>query len=237
MGESEEVAIRVNFGRAMPMFPLASVSLMPHAMLPLHIFEARYRQMITRALDGPGQIAMAVYDDTQPPDEFARPALRGALCVGQIVEHQQLPDGRYTLLLHGICRARLLHELPPDEDRLYREAYLEPVGLEQIEEEEMAEHKERLYQLLSAGPLTDFTDAKALAGHLQDKEIPTSAVLEVVTCSALLTDPELRYRLLAEASVLKRAELVERELEKLAHLLDRAGPQRRTDAPKGVYYN
>ena len=51
---SDETAIQVNFGRPMPVFPLDQVTLLPQQVLPLHIFEPRYRQMVTDALDGSG---------------------------------------------------------------------------------------------------------------------------------------------------------------------------------------
>lgn len=235
-GPGEPAAIRVNFGRPMPLFPLEAVSLVPHAVLPLHIFEPRYRQMAGEALDGPGQIAMAVYDEESAPDEHLRPALRAAVCVGQIMQHHQLADGRYNIALHGVCRARIISELPPDEDRAYRLAYLEPVGLEDVAEQELAAPKDRLLEMLTHKPLTDLRDADAVVRHLRDGEVPTSAVLELVTFS-MLTDAELRYRLLEEGDVRKRVVLVERELGRLRELLGKAAPQRRTDQPRGVHLN
>ncbi|NNF42788.1 MAG: hypothetical protein HKN62_07035, partial [Phycisphaerales bacterium] len=51
--------ILVNFRRSIPLFPLPETVLLPHALLPLHIFEARYRQMVRSCLDCAGQIAIA----------------------------------------------------------------------------------------------------------------------------------------------------------------------------------
>jgi hypothetical protein len=60
-GMAEEMSIRVNFSRPLPLFPLPQVVMLPQQITPLHIFEPRYRQMVDRALDGAGQIAMAKY--------------------------------------------------------------------------------------------------------------------------------------------------------------------------------
>ena len=52
------------------------------------------------------------------------PPLRKAVCVGHILLHERLHDGRYNVLLQGVCRARIVRELSPDEldGKLYRAA-------------------------------------------------------------------------------------------------------------------
>ncbi|MFN9132092.1 MAG: LON peptidase substrate-binding domain-containing protein [Phycisphaerales bacterium] len=246
---SEEISIRVNFGNPMALFPLDHVTLMPHAVLPLHIFEPRYRHMVSDALDGPGQIAMAVTMPGESGDP-RRPALRPAVCVGQIVQHHKLPDGRYNIALQGVCRARIMQELPDDEDVPYRRAYLQPLGTARIDEEELAGARARLAEMLADTTLTDMTDAREVVKYLQDEDFPTSAVLELVTFT-LLPDGELRYRLLAEPEAGRRALMIVRELTHIEELLRRAQAQRRvlwragegdeerkkTAPPKGCSWN
>lgn len=251
----EENSIRVNFARPMPLFPLAGVSLMPHAVLPLHIFEDRYRQMVADALDASGQIAMAVYagraEDWAADDE-GRPRLRPAVCVGQIVQHHRLPDGRFNIALHGVCRARILREIddgPEGEDgsdeadandggggRLYRSALLEPVGIAPVDESRLEALRSRLSHALSETSLADFHEAGSVLRHLRNAEVPTSAILEFVSFS-LVADAELRYGLLAEGDVFRRARLIESELGQVRGLLDRARLQSAVERPKGVNWN
>lgn len=272
---SEETAIRVNFGRPMPLFPLAQVTLMPHAVLPVHIFEPRYRQMIDEALDGAGQIAMAVIHpadlidtSTEPrehhldaeldaededdddllndaddphmlgetPDAGNEPPLRSAVCVGQIVEHHKTPDGRYNIALHGVCRARILREMPKAAGQLYRTALLEPIGLDEVDENSLEPARLELKRMLSSTSLRDMTDSKAVIKHLADRDVPTSAILELVTF-ALLNDRELRYRLLEEGDPGKRAGLIHGELSDIKRLLDLASRQRQETPPKGCWWN
>ncbi len=240
-GENE---IRVNFGRPMPLFPLPSVALMPHAVLPLHVFEERYRRMVADALDGPGQIAMAVYarEEGRPSAENPRPPLRRAVCVGQMVQHHKLPDGRYMIALHGVCRARLLSELPEEDDVPYRSAMLEPVGIDEPDPADFAPVRARLADMLAQAPLSGLTEAGAVSRHLRDDDLPATAVLELVAV-ALLRDSDMRsynelhYQLLAEGDAGARARLIEAALGDLAKLLDRARPQTTTDAPKGCSWN
>ena len=234
---SDEVAIRVNFGRPMPVFPLHTVTLMPHALLHLHIFDPRYRQMVADALDGAGQIAMAIFQGDRWRQQYhGRPPLRAAMCVGQIVAHEQMADGRYNVALHGVCRARMVSELPVEEDRLYRSAMLEPVAVEETDEETLKPTRLNLMRLIGKSNLNHLKHAADIMTHLKDQDVPTSAVLELVTILVLDND-ELRYELLEESDVQRRANMVLDQLRSLQRLLDRAAPQRLGPAEKGCTWN
>lgn len=234
---SEEVAVHVNFGKPMPLFPLDRVTLLPQQVLPLHIFEPRYRMMVAHALDGAGQIAMAVFKHENWKEHYhGRPALRPAVCVGQIVQHEKLPDGRFNLLLQGVCRARIVKEMPASTERLYREAMLEPIGLEEPESEAMAKARERLNGLLSEGPLSRLTAAKPIVEYVRNHEIPTPALLELISFT-IVNDPELRYRLLEEGDTAERTRLIFNELGDIERLIRMAARQKPEDWPKGMSWN
>lgn len=97
----------------LPIFPLAQVVLFPRALLPLHIFEPRYRAMIKDCMASHRAIAMALVTDPGEPrsGERERPAIASIAGAGIIVEHHELPDGRSNILVHGQARVRL-EELP-----------------------------------------------------------------------------------------------------------------------------
>ncbi len=258
---SEDNSIQVNFGKPMPLFPLDSVTLLPQQLLPLHIFEDRYRQMVDHALDGAGQVAMAVFAGEQWKQNYhGRPPIRPAVCIGQIVQHERLSDGRYNVLVQGVCRARVLVELPMEEGRLYRTAMLEPVGLdpstmvvsgeEEDEEEEtpdlglppppepepLIEVRQKICEMLEEGPLTQLVAAEPVLEFVRNEEVPTAPLLELVSFM-LITDQGLRYKLLAEPSIQARAGLIMGELQHLSSLIRRAGDQRPQDWPKGMSWN
>lgn len=236
-GVSNETSISVNFGKPLPLFPLDRVSLLPQQVLQLHVFEPRYRQMVEQALDGAGQIGMAVFrGDAWKQQYHGRPPIRAAVCIGQIVQHQKLDDGRFNLLLQGVCRARVIKELPASEERLYRMALLEPVGIEGAEGEELGELRDSLDLMLSEGPLTRMHAAGALLEYVRNEEIPTTALMELVSFT-LLTDSEVRYKLLAEGDAGARASLIRSELVGLRSLLRRAEAQRPEEWPKGCSWN
>ena len=234
---AEENAIQVNFGKPMPLFPLDAAALLPQQVLPLHIFEERYVQMVQHALDGSGQFAMAVFaGDDWRKNYHGRPPLRPAVCVGQIVQHEKLPDGKYNLLLQGVCRARIVRELPGDSERLYRVARLEPIGIDEAAEQKLYGVRERMTELLADGPLSGLAHAPAVLERIRDEDIPTSVILELASF-ALPTAREVRYTLLAEPDAGERAEIIERELLSLQHLIRLARAQHNERWPKGVSWN
>lgn len=92
-----------------PVFPLPNVVLFPETLLPLHIFEPRYRAMLSDCLDRDGAIVIAQVDRSG-----AR--IAEVASVGVIVEHQPLPDGRSNIVVAGSARVHLdelvVEELP-----------------------------------------------------------------------------------------------------------------------------
>jgi Lon protease-like protein len=90
----------------MSIFPLPGAILFPGLQLPLHIFEPRYRAMVSDALARDRRIAMI---QPQAPVEGA--PLFQVGCVGHIGEVEALDDGRFNLVLEGVSRFRILREL------------------------------------------------------------------------------------------------------------------------------
>lgn len=236
---SDATTISVNFAKPVPLFPLDSVTLLPQQVLPLHIFEPRYRQMVEHVLDGSGQIAMAVFRGERWKQEYhGRPPLRPCVCIGQIIQHERLADGRYNLLLQGVCRAKIVDESPPSAERLYREAMLEPLSTPLAEETtpELDGMRRTVGRMLTDGPLTHFAAAEAVAEYADDEDVPTNAFFELIAFT-LISDPEVRYRLLAESDALRRVGVVEDELRRLESLLRRAERQHPEQWPKGCSWN
>ncbi|QDV33544.1 LON peptidase substrate-binding domain-containing protein [Tautonia plasticadhaerens] len=102
------------------LFPLPDVVLFPHCVLPLHIFEPRYRQMTEDALAGDKLISMVRIRDEADWNMMEDPPIDRVACLGKIFDHQRLADGRYNLLLVGLKRVELVEELP--RETLYRSA-------------------------------------------------------------------------------------------------------------------
>jgi uncharacterized protein len=110
------------FAGTAPLFPLPDVVHFPHLLLPLHIFETRYREMTADALAGCRLIAMALLKPGCVTTEGS-PPIHDIVCLGRITAEQQTEDGRYYLVLQGLSRARVIRE--EDGDLAYRVAQLE----------------------------------------------------------------------------------------------------------------
>lgn len=104
-------------------FPLAGALLFPRMQLPLHIFEPRYRALVSDAMARDRRIAMV-----QPRDGDDPPALFDWGCVGRIVDVEALDDGRYNLVLEGVARFRILSEIDVTTPFRQVEAELEEPG-------------------------------------------------------------------------------------------------------------
>ena len=120
--------------RRIPLFPLPGVVLMPGTMLPLHIFEPRYRAMVADALAGDRTIGMAML---QPGWETAEepPGIYPIGGAGEIVESEELEDGRYNILLEGRFRYRVLDEAPANPYRVARVEEIRSVPFPSRDEE------------------------------------------------------------------------------------------------------
>ena len=95
----------------LPVFPLPQTVLFPGALLPLHIFEPRYRAMVKDVLATNKALAIALIRETGERDAHRNPPIETVAGVGVVIDHAELADGRYNILLRGRARVRL-EELP-----------------------------------------------------------------------------------------------------------------------------
>jgi hypothetical protein len=96
--------------KAIPIFPLAGVLLLPRGRLPLNIFEPRYLNMTVDALQADRVIGMVQPVDAQAGGNNL--AVYPTGCAGRITEFSETDDGRYLITLTGLCRFETIKELP-----------------------------------------------------------------------------------------------------------------------------
>ncbi len=111
--------------KIVPLFPLPGVFLFPGQVMPLNVFEPRYRQMVEDMLDGPGRMVVGTLRDAEVGPDDARPAVLPVAGLGEIVRHERLPDGRFSILVYGVERVRIAEA---DSEAPYRRVSIESVA-------------------------------------------------------------------------------------------------------------
>jgi hypothetical protein len=124
-----------------PIFPLEVTMIFPGVSRPLHIFEPRYRAMIADALKGDRIIGMATLKPGFEADYAGRPPIYEIGCAGIITDVEELPGGRFNIVLRGLVTFRIASE---DDSRAYRVARVEALPEVLDEADRAALHKQRL---------------------------------------------------------------------------------------------
>lgn len=203
--------LTVDFSRPIRLFPLGKCILLPHATIPLHIFEPRYRAMVKDAVDSDGLIAMATFDgDDYQQDYEGTPPIRPIVCVGYLVHHDRLIDGRYNILLQGIARANIIEECELTEDG-YRTAILQPTE-PSVMELDLEDQRQHLDELLRDEHLQQLSCIRNIRSWFSP-DLSTPVVVDLAW-QAVSQDSEQRYASLAEPCVFKRFERLRQHLNR-----------------------
>lgn len=191
-----------DFSELCRLFPLPGVVLFPHVILPLHIFEPRYRQMTQDALDGDRLVTIVQALPQNKSSPWVEPVpIADVACAGRILQHERLADGRFNLLLLGCKRVRLDREVP--SSKLYRLA--EATILEDVlpilsPDPRREELIERFLDVLQASHRVDPDLSRLL-----QSDLPMGALSDVIAHALGLPASE-KQELLAEPRVDRRVD-------------------------------
>ena len=204
MSEASEKVLGI---KHLPLFPLSLV-LLPNELLPLHIFEPRYRQMLKDATLDKNMFGVMLFE---PSDSFAeKPAIGSIGCVAEIREIQELPDGRSNILTIGVIRYRLIDYIDAGEPYLIGEIeFFEDEPQDETVLEPLAEEVFVLFERIALA-------AHKLSG--QRGKFPAIPRTDAEQFSFLVTaafnfETGLKYRLLATRSTIKRLEKLRKVLQ------------------------
>jgi len=184
----------------LPLFPLPLV-LLPNELLPLHIFEPRYRQMLKDVALDTNMFGVSFFN---PQESFIENPLAGSVgCAAEIRESQTMPDGRSNVLTIGVARYRLIDYIESGEPYL--------VGDVEFFEDEKED--ETILNPLADEVYTLFRRV-ALAAHklggergtFPDVQQTEPEPLSFLVTAAFNLEPELKYQLLETRSTIERLE-------------------------------
>jgi Lon protease-like protein len=201
-----------DFGDITRLFPLPNLVMFPHVVLPLHIFEPRYRQMTEDALAGDRLITMIQISPLTEGKAWSEPPpIEDVGCLGRIIQHERLADGRFNILLLGRKRVRLRREITTG--KLYRSAeveILEDVPRTQPEEPARTELIGLFRQIFERRERLDREFAELL------EKAASLGVLTDLISHALAIPSNVKQCLLAETSIDQRVERLCLLLRKIA---------------------
>ncbi len=189
---------------ALPIFPLPSSALFPGSLLPLHVFEPRYRELVRDALTGRKLLAVARLKPGFEASYDERPDVFERCGCGVIVDHARTDDGRYNILLRGLARVKIVEE--HFAERNYRLVRAETLADTPTDPGLAAAFYTQLGALWPSlaphlpAPLRDFaglSQATGGAGALADH-----------VAALLIDDTELTHRLMSELDPCERLRLV-----------------------------
>lgn len=204
---------------ALPVFPLPRVVLLPGQLLPLHVFEQRYRDLVEHCLThGPHAIAVATLAPGWEADYEGRPKIEAVAGAGRIVAQRRNPDATYDLVLAG-CERVVLEELPAGE-LSFRRARARV--LEEVEGPAQEVARTRADTLVTAAALAGALRGHGIAAPQRDAQEGAGRLADKLA-DRYFGDPAMRQRVLEEPRVLARLNLV---AEGLAELLARVSALR-----------
>ena len=220
----EPAELPEGFAGVVRLFPLPNLVLFPHVIQALHVFEPRYRELLEDALAGDQLIAMSLLQPGWEADYEGRPAIYPSVCIGRVVAHARLADGRYDILLHGLRRATVVREFPPDHSfRCAEVAVVDdvyPAG-GAIRRSQIQRDLLRLFQ----SRVPDSPVAQEQFDQLLSQQLPLGVITDVVAF-ALPLEVDLKRQLLSEWNVDIRAEQLLEQLRTLSEKPNEAGSAR-----------
>jgi Lon protease-like protein len=208
-----------------PLFPLPNLVLFPGAVQFLHLFEKRYRVMFEHLLEREEDerlIAMAhLRPGYQAKYHTNHAAIDSTLCVSLVVKYECLDDGRYSLLVRGLCRARVRKEL---REGAYRLAWLEGL-VQDCPGAETPRHRRMLSLLRETieDPLFEGLPYIRFCRELFESDLPLGELSDLLAFYLLpAEDTEIKQVMLEDLSAVSRSETVLAELHALGKRMQAA---------------
>jgi Lon protease-like protein len=201
---------------SLPIFPLPNCVLLPGGLLPLHVFEPRYRELTRDCLAGHQLMGVARLRPGYETAYYGRPPVYEKCGVGRIICSEELPDGRYSLLLRGVARAEIARELPGERGyRVVEGGAMDDASCDPIDAHD---HHRRL--ILLCDRLAEVIEQ---GGSLRDlvRSFDSPGACADAVAAALVMDADARQELLEARDPMVR---LQRTLGHVSHLLCELAP-------------
>lgn len=206
----------------LPFFPLPGLVLFPHTHLPLHIFEPRYVSLVRDVLEQDQHMATANIRQSDQMDYFGNPKVYKTITEARIVDYHELPNDRYEILLEGVCRARILEELPTEPYRVARAESLTDI-LHQADRSAINVEREEML-MLARKLAARFEMLDERLKNIENAHLHPGIIADVIA-SLVVKDTYARQGLLEELEVRRRIRMVIVQLKTLLARLREQAPE------------
>lgn len=199
-----------------PIFPLPNVTFFPQTLLPLHVFEPRYRKLTENCLAGDRLMGVSLLKEGWQKDYFGRPPICKIFGVGKIIDSQRLADGCFNIMVEGLYRVRLIQEFPTDPFRTARVQVLQDPPIDQKRGQVidlMKEMRERTALLARLLPQTREPIQAAWSSH------PHPLAIANQLAASLVVDAYDRQSILEQIDPMRRLQLLAIQLRNMTQLL------------------
>ncbi|MDA0832839.1 MAG: LON peptidase substrate-binding domain-containing protein [Planctomycetota bacterium] len=190
-----------------PIFPLPDTVLLPQEVVPLHIFEPRYRQMLNDVRSSQRLMGMALLKPGWEVNyDTKEAAVHSQICIGYVAADQQLSDGRSLIILQGVSRGVIEREL--DTDDPYRLMRCRLISDRQVNEpsiDRAHRHRELMNRYLQLLPKLNLAEAGMVPTERNDLSL--GALCDLLASTLSLSADE-KLNVLQEIDVDERSELV-----------------------------
>lgn len=196
--------------QTIPIFPLPNLVFFPNTLLPLHVFEPRYKEMVQDSLGGDKMLGIAQLRPGWEQDYYGTPPVYKTIGVGKIVRTDRLPDGRYDLIVEGLYRGHIMKEVMRGEYRVAEvEVLKEYIPLEKREEVDAVFPllQRTLYKIVGAFP--------EIEQSIKDKALinATPGILADLLSYAFVDNAYEKQSMLSELDVSRRLRLLQVHLK------------------------
>jgi hypothetical protein len=202
---------------SLPIFPLPNCVLLPGGLLPLHVFEPRYRELTRDCLNGSQLMAVARLRPGFESTYYGKPPVYERCGVGRIICSEELPDGRFALLLRGVARAEIARELPAG--RAYRLVEARVLPDETVDPTDAHDHHHKLITLCDRLAEVIEQGGPQLRDLVRSFDSPGACADAVA--AALIMDADVRQELLEACDPMVR---LQRTLGHVSHLICELAP-------------
>ncbi|HEX9666085.1 MAG TPA: LON peptidase substrate-binding domain-containing protein [Thermodesulfobacteriota bacterium] len=195
-----------NFSGIIPLFPLPNIVFFPNSLLPLHVFEPRYRQLVEDIIDSERIIGMVLLKPGWEKNYHDKPEIFSVGCMGRIINIEVGKDGRSNIVLYGLKRVRIaeiLHDAP------YRLARVNL--MEDIHGTNQEGHHRRIVELITRWNSMLGKEYKSHRINL-DSNLALGTLTDCIT-PQIVSNVFHMQEFLEEATILKRADMILEQLE------------------------